>query len=373
MYRALFTADWQLCNSLPHARVLEHGNTNRLLDQIKVVRRIREVAAAEKVDAIWVLGDIYEKRLLDAITLRCGVLAVLGLAEVAHVFLMAGNHDANSSRGARFLPEMFGELGDERVTYLDGSTAWREVAGKLAIDFHPVPWCPLDQAREHIGRHRVKAQQVGRVDLNVLLLHHAIFGCRDGGWVCDDGLTPDEVCEGFDLVLGGHFHDRQKFGDCGEFVGAPMQHDFGDAGAAPRGVRIVEFGKKKITKRFIEIDSPKFHIREWGGGGPDATEDADEIRAGDYLRLEVRATHAEWKARRPEVEDTVKAWRERGVLALDPKHVPVLQVEERMALAEVPTHDGVISRYVEAADTTGLDEKQLLALGRELLEEVRDG
>lgn len=368
-YKALFTADWQLCNSLAHAKVMEHGETDRLDDQLKVLGKIGEIAKAEKVNGIYVLGDVFEKRLLDAITLRYGVEIVVELSEIAPVYLLPGNHDANSSRGERFLPEVFDVVGNKNVMYLDGSVVVRP-APKLPLEFFALPWCPATEAAERIASMRKK--QVGK-NLNVLLLHHSVKDCVDGGWQCDEGLDADEVCEGWDLVESGHFHERQKFGSCGEYVGAPMQHDFGDAGAAARGVRIVEFGESKISKSFKEIASPRFHIHEWERG-TDTSRNmwTDQWSKGDYVRVDVKATHSEWKALLPLVDERVRAWRDAGLNVLSPKHVPIAQHEDRLGLEKAPSHSEVVEKFVAMANTEGLSKKRLIEIGKGILKEVRD-
>ena len=362
-YKALFTADWQLCNTLAHAQVVERGETDRLRDQLAVVKAIGKIAKVEKVDGIYVLGDVYEKRLLDAITLRYGFAMVLHLSKIAPVYLLPGNHDAHSSKGARFLLEVFEEIQNKNIMYLDGARIVRP-APKLSLDFFSLPWSPASEAQERLENMRGKRKAA----LNVLLMHHSIKDCRDGGWVCDNGLDADDVCAGWDLVASGHFHERQKFGDCGEYVGAPMEHDFGDAGSAPRGVRIVEFSKDKISKGFKKITSPRFHICEWGD-----LDRSPVCEEGDYLRVDVRSTHAEYKTLLPEVMEAVKVWRDAGVNVLEPKHVPIAQQEDRLQLAKAPSHEEAVEKYVAMANTTGLDKKRLIEIGKGILEEVRDG
>jgi DNA repair exonuclease SbcCD nuclease subunit len=213
----------------------------------------------------------------------------------------------------------------------------------------------------------------GGADWNVLMLHQSINGCRDGGWVCDDGLDPTEVCEGWDKVFAGHFHDYQTFGCCGEYVSAPMQHHFGDAGSNARGVSVVEFDKDEMREQRYSIEAPRFHVREWEGELPQRITNADMVHAGDYLRIDVPATHAEWKAKRDEVEEAVGAWREQGVHALDPKHVPILQHEDRLPVGDKVTDEEVLTKYLDLANLEGLDRDLLMQIGLATLQEVDNG
>jgi DNA repair exonuclease SbcCD nuclease subunit len=371
MSRVLFTADWQLCNSLPHSRVTEDGETDRLRDQLSVVSKIGEIAKAENVDEIFLLGDVFERRLLDAITLRAGMSAVIQLSQIAPVRMLPGNHDVNSSTGERDLLEAFVELQDERVTHLSKYEYVMKTSDQVA--FFPAPWLPVSLARKKIERLRA-----GRIKscLNVLLLHQGINGCKDGGWVCENELEDREVCEGWDLVLAGHFHDRQVFGPCGEYVGAPMQHDFRDAGAGDRGVLVVDFkGREAPTKKFVVIDSPKFFVHKWDFGHDNKQLISRKlgVRTGDYLRIDVEATSQQWSALQPEVDSLVSFYRQ-GVNVMPPKHLPIAQIETRLQTSsDAPSVEEAIARYVEFANTEGLDKQRLLEVARGVLKEVGNG
>lgn len=365
-YRALFTADWHLCNTLPHAKPGEAGVSDRLKDQVKVAGRISEIAIEHKVNAIYILGDLFDRRLLDAITLRCGVELIVDMAEVtkADVYILPGNHEAHSVSGERFATEVFEVIDNKRVHYLDTLI----MPSRGAPCFHALPWGSTGvtlERLEHYRTCRVEGVQ------NVLLAHHPIVGCRDGTWECDVGLDAKTLCEGWDLVLAGHFHERQHFGDCGMYVGAPMQHDFGDAGSDTRGVEIIEFQDDSYSKTFVTVDSPRFFIYDWDEH-VDSLERTGEAHRGDYVRVNVQSTHAEWVVRFAEAESWAKTWRDGGV-HVEICHVPKYQHEQRLELGEAPTPEQVLSEYLEIAETEGLDTKRLLEIGKAALHEVSHG
>ena len=370
-YLALFTADWQLCNSLPHSRSLDNGETDRLQDQCNVIEQIGAIAKEYHVDGIYVLGDVFERRLLDAITLRTGLEAVLLLTSIAPIYLLPGNHDVNTPRGGRNLLEAFEVIEHEKIYYLDNRQQGDDGFVFTSpydppVRFFAIPWGPLSEVKELIDFCR---SQVSKKEVSVLLLHQGINGCTDGGWACDNELDPDETCEGFDLVLAGHFHDRQKFGSCGEYVGAPMQHDFRDAGSGRRGVVLVEFSEH-LTKKFIEIDSPQFHVRK-------VTRDSRVLTdpvpvKGDYLRIDVEATQQEWRTWLPDIEKYANELREIGVNVLPPKHVPIAQIETRLGKS-TPSFLEAASGYVKLANTEGLNPKRLMEIASETLNEVENG
>jgi hypothetical protein len=247
-----------------------------------------------------------------------------------------------------------------KIHYLDGTWV---TSPRPWLDFYSVPWSSLEVAEQKIEqarRQRVKGHT------NILLLHHPILDCTDGGWRCDAGLDPTKVCTGWDAVYAGHFHESQKFGLCGRYVGAPMEHDQRDAGSAPRGVYVVTFIPGVVSEEFVPIASPRFHSFDW-----DEVKDGElDADPGDYVRVGVSATHAEWVVRFAEAEAWAKELRDYGI-HIDVFHKPIYQNEQRLNIGERPSQENILARYVELADTTGLDPKRLLEIGRAILEEVR--
>lgn len=367
--KILFTADWHLCNGLPHSRVAERGETDRLHDQLEVLRSISAIAKIEKVDAIFVLGDIFERRLVDGITLSAGINAVMELSVAAPVFILPGNHDANSSRGGRYLVEAFDAMHKDGVSYL-GNYDLTFPQNDWGVTFYPVAWGPLSVVRERIAQCRVNRAK----GVAVLLMHQAVNGCTDGGWLCDKELDPKEVCEGFDLVLSGHFHEPQEFGDgIGYYIGAPMEHDFRDANSVARGVMIVKFkGNDLPEMSYRYITSPRFHTRKWNDLQRDPKLLGD-IRGGDYLRIDVRATHTEWRVVLPAVEEYAKDLRAKGIHVLPPKHDPIAQSEDRIvrqADGMAPSFEDAIDGYINVANTEGLDKERLAMIAKTILREA---
>mgnify|MGYP001153990531 CR=1 FL=1 len=371
-YKVLFTADWQLCNNLPYSKPSKdiRSVSDRLLDQIAVVEKIRDLALHHEVEDVFFLGDLFERRLLDAVTLRYGVEAVLRLATVARVWILPGNHDAHSLTSGRFTSEMFGALGNNQVNFLGGSQSVTP-SRNAAVNFYPMPWCPLEQVEEHLA---ILRKQRVEHRCNVLLLHHPILGCVSGTWQCDVGLDANAVCDGWDLVMAGHFHERQAFGPCGRYVGAPMQHDQRDAGGGKRGVEIVTFyGSPPVELRstFESIDSPRFYTFDWDELVT-GEEDDSIIKSGDYVRIGVLATYAEWVMKFAQADVRAKELRENGV-HLDVFHKPLQQHEQRLELGKAPTHEKTLSKYLEIAETEGLDKKRLMEIGVAALREVSRG
>lgn len=376
-YTGLFTGDIHMNNSLPHAKPASDGRTDRMLDQIKLWERFGKVFKKSNASDLWVLGDLFDHGKVDAVTLSDTAHCVAAFP--GPIRLLPGNHDANTIHGGRFNLEAFGHLSD-KVLYLGGYDV-TPILPRPWLVFWPLEFMPIEATRKSLEDIRARIRDgVPKVHfgerMDVLLFHNAVMGCTHGGWECDDGLAPEEMCDGFDFAVGGHFHDTQVFGPDGRgmYLGAPMHHRFSDVGRRA-GVWALTFKEGgEVTKAFYNGRAPRFHEAVWLDGKSEFTSDEDR-NAGDYVRIKVTATHAEWSTLKPQVIAEAERLTKLG-LRVSFKHTPLYHHETR-----IKTHDGMarasmesnVEAYADAddVDTSGLDIARLKTLGREVLSGAR--
>lgn len=369
-YRAIFVADVHMSNALPYSMPTENGKTDRLEDQLRLWEHIRNTADEYEVDDVWLLGDLYDKSRVDPVTLAETAKSLKGFKTV---YLLPGNHDAASLKGERFAVEAFGVLNNScQVIGMDNSKhgypAPTLIRPKLC--FWPLAYMPVAETRSILEKIR------GKLDTkitNVLLFHNSVIGAKHLGWVCDDGIDPDELVDGFDWVLSGHFHDHQQFGpeDEGMYLGAPMQHHYGDAGRSA-GYWLIEFkdNGERIDK-FIDPGLPQFHVYT------NLDTKAMKAKRGDYVRIEVNATHSDWVSLKKKAEETCQRLTADGVRASF-HHKPIYHHKTRLkkteGKAKLSLEDSV-DQYVDATDVVkgSLDQKVLKRVGREILVQARGG
>jgi hypothetical protein len=371
-YRAVFASDLHLSNSLPYARPGPMGITDRLKDQQRLLGQLAEVATERKAEAVFLLGDIFDKRLVDAVTLT---VAVQGLVNIpVPTYLLAGNHDANTLKGGRFLVEAFGAMDHTAIKYMDADTM---VQPRDWLRFWPLPYMPVDETRAKLKKYRLamKAWREGDGEnpQNILLFHQAIVGCGHGGWVCDDGLDPMEVTKGWDRVLAGHFHTHQKWGreERGAYLGAPMQHHLGDIGEK-RGFWVIEFHKDSEPEwEFHNTKLPQFHKIQFAD--LKAHHAMRFPKRGDYAHIMVEATHAEWVTKRVEAQVFADGFTEQGI-NVTVRHKPVYHHETRLKLdGDGDTSmETALGRYLHAADIEGMDVEMLLKVGHLFLKAAKE-
>lgn len=348
-------------NKLLLSKVVENGVTDRLMDQLSIFDHLYEVATEESVDDIFIVGDVFDRSLVDAVTLTHTVEAISKTPVMMNI--IAGNHDAASMKGGRFTVEAFGAMKNKNVRLLHG-----EYKPKKWLKFVSIPFMPVDDTNEVIKKYGT----VKNADaVNVLLFHNSVLGCDHLEWTCDDGLDPDDMLDRFDYAIGGHFHEHQTFGrdGAGMYCGAPMHHNFGDAGRKA-GFWLASFTKKGMKKKFIPSRCPKFHVIE------STDKKTRQFRAGDYVRLEVKCTNAEWTEIGPEYLEYCESMENVNAHV---KHKPVYHHKKRLAVADSNkagvklSLEKAITEYIGSGDVVldGLKPDILKKIGHQVLSKVR--
>jgi len=376
-FRALVTADTHLSNNLPHARPLPDGSglTDRFHDQLALLEKMATVAKDEKVDAVFILGDLWDKRLLDAVTLRYSLEALAGFAPVP-VYVLAGNHDIHSEVGLRSLTEVFEVTGWKHLHAVSRIEAWEPVKG---ISFWMLPYMPVEMAREHLGRFR-GAIRKGATKAHFLLTHLPVLRADMGGHPSEIGLESHELTEGFNYVLAGHYHRAQDFPPSGTtgagcYVGAPMHLSFADVGN-PDDFYLYTFESSGSIQAEAEgSGTPRFHSVQWPATATGheliTAEGMDQVRAGDYLRAEVVATHADLVKMQDQIKQAVRALEERQI-HFRAKHKPIFHHTARIASSGAGSSlnlEELLTQYVHSPEVEKgeLNEERLAVLGRAFL------
>ena len=255
--RLLHTSDWHLGRTLHGVDLLEH--------QAAHLDHLVELARDERVDAVLVAGDVYDRAVppVEAVTLLSETLA--RLAEHTTVVLTPGNHDsaARLGFGASLMQERVrvrsrvsglaepvvlpAEEGDVLVyalPYLDPDVVRRDLAGEgaepLARSHEAVMGAAMARVRADLARRVADAAHTGaRRPRSVVVAHAFVVGglpsdserdIRVGGV----DVAPSGVFDGVDYVALGHLHGAQRVGaDTPEgpllrYSGSPLAYSFSE-------------------------------------------------------------------------------------------------------------------------------------------------
>jgi exonuclease SbcD len=242
--RLIHTSDWHLGRSF-HREDL-------LAAQAQFVDFLVETVVSERVDAVLVSGDIYDRALpsVDAVALCNEALARL-MRTKARVVLISGNHD--SARRLGFGSELIDEAGvhlrtDPRRVGTPVLLPQPGATGDVAV--YPIPYLEPDavradllhEARDGAGHTavidaamtRIRSDLSRRPGVPSVVLAHAFVA---GGLASDSerdisvggvSVVPTSCFDGVDYAALGHLHGAQRLSETVRYSGSPIAYSFSE-------------------------------------------------------------------------------------------------------------------------------------------------
>jgi exonuclease SbcD len=235
--RFLHTADWHLGRIFHQTHLTE--------EQGYVLDQIVRIAAEEKVDAVLVAGDLYDRAVPppEAVVLLDKTWQRLALDLQVPVIAIPGNHDSAARVG--YGAALLSKTGVHLVA--DFETACRPIpVGN--VDVFALPFTEPNEVRAWSGKSEVRdhttameaciaAMQphfsLGRP--RVLVAHAFVAGARKESEserplsVGGAGTVSAEIFKAFDYVALGHLHAPQNVSSRCVYAGSPMKYSFSEA------------------------------------------------------------------------------------------------------------------------------------------------
>ena len=252
--RFLHTSDWHLGRSLHRADLREA--------QAAFLDHLVETAAAERVDAVLVAGDVYDRAIppVDSVALYEEALARLRAAG-ARVILISGNHDSARRLGVNSaLIDASGVHLRTRAAALADPVLLSDEHGPVAV--YGVPYLepalgvpaagaegPAQRSHEAVladAAGRIRADAAARGMTRTIAMAHAwVAGGASEQERKQDaerhksaserdisvggiGYVPARVFDGFSYVALGHLHGRQTLADNMRYPGSPLPYSFSE-------------------------------------------------------------------------------------------------------------------------------------------------
>lgn len=264
--RLLHTSDWHLGRSF-------HGE-GLIGAQAEFVDHLVETVVEQRVDAVLVAGDVYDRALpsVDAVTLADEAFHRLA-ATGARVVVTSGNHD--SARRLGFNARLVDLAGVHLRTSLDRvgePVVLEDRHGPVAV--HGLPYLDPDvarvawdlPARSHeaaLGHalDRVRADLAGRGSgtRSVVLAHAFVVGGEPSDSERDIAVggvssVAAELFADLDYVALGHLHGRAVLADAVRYSGSPIAYSFSEA-RHRKGSWLVELGPRGVEATDF-VDAP---------------------------------------------------------------------------------------------------------------------
>lgn len=338
----------------PYATILPNGMNSRLVDAVNCVKQIIDyVAIHPEIDLVLFGGDLFHTRgrlAVQAFNAIYEVLSGFSLRKVPTV-LIHGNHDQADREGSVYSIHTLRTI----CTVVD-QPGWVMVAGhsQQLINLMAVPYTEnLAHLRDLV---KEPAPAPGpRIFLGHLGLQGAKVGADFVYANPHDAVVADLNPAGFDAGFLGHFHTYQPVGHNFHYIGAPLQHTWGDSGD-PRGFLIYDTETKAHER--VLLRAPRFvHIVE-----------NEQVDVEDcYVRMTASRAYSEDEA---ELARRAYGARSLEVVVADVPHTNGV----RVAIEHGMSYRDMIQRWVGSGvqPVEGLDSDYLVQLALEILQEVED-
>lgn len=240
-----------------------------LADQEAVLDQVIQIADAEKVDAVLIAGDVYQRTSPQAEAMALFDRFVSRLAEAGKkIFVISGNHD--SALRISYFASLVKEAGVHVTEAFDGEmqhVTLQDAEGEMTVWMLPFLRPALVKRalpEEKITSYQDAVQAVLRhanVDFkkrNLLMCHQFILGCEvsDSEELTVGSLDHMDgaIFDGFDYVALGHIHKPQKvLRDTLRYAGSPLKYSFSEA-QHKKSVVIVDMQEKgNVQVRLVPL------------------------------------------------------------------------------------------------------------------------
>lgn len=244
--RFLHTSDWHLGRSLHRTSLREA--------QAGFLDHLVETAREEKVDAVLIAGDVYDRALppVDAVAL-CEDALVRLRDTGARVIAISGNHDSARRLGfGSALIDASGVHLRTRPSAVADPVLLEDSHGPVAVYGIPYAEPAAEGQRSHEAAIGAAAARI-REDLSrrgtartVVLAHAWVTGGQPSDSERDisvggAGSVPLSLLEGFGYVALGHLHGQQTITGNVRYSGSPLPYSFSEANHN-KGSWLVEIG-----------------------------------------------------------------------------------------------------------------------------------
>ena len=273
-----------------------------LEDQAYILKEILNIIDEQKVEAVLVAGDVYDKVIpsAEAVRLLDDFLTRIAARELP-VFLISGNHDSAervafgsrlmSSRQIYLSPvfesdvepitisDRYGEIHIYMLPFVKPSLVKRVYPEEEIITYQDA----VNAAVQHM--------QIDTDKRNILLAHQFVTGAArcDSEELSVGGVDDVDasVFDGFDYVALGHLHGPQKIGkETVRYSGTPLKYSFSEANQKKAAVIVDVEEKGKINIQQIPL-VPKHDMREIRGTYMEVTalDFYKDMKTDDYLHI----------------------------------------------------------------------------------------
>lgn len=253
-----------------------------IADQADILQKIYQIAKEQRVDAVLIAGDVYQRSApaAEAMTLFSDFLAQFSAAGIP-CYIISGNHDS-AERVAYLAP-----LAQQAGVFLSGSEPGKFYTHTVADDLgeitlHLLPYTAPLHVRA-LYPEEADGIQTYEDAFRVLTAHHPVEPHTRNVLIAHQYLTGAQTCDSEELAIGGqdnisaalfddydyvalgHLHGSQKVGRAEvRYAGSPLKYSFSEL-RQQKSVTVVELREKgSVSVELIPL-TPLHEMRAVSG------------------------------------------------------------------------------------------------------------
>lgn len=358
MSRVVVFSDLHIHTHRAYSDVLDNGLNSRVQDAASCLDQIYDYCMVNDIDLVLCAGDLFHVRRtisVQAFNAAYECLAKFTAAKIPTV-LIPGNHDQSDREGSEHSIFAFQNI----LTIMD-KMGWHTVTG-VGGDEYAIMAVPYSEDVDEIKRQldvRSPSPSAPQIFLGHLGVQNALVGADFVHRNPADPAIGDLRCSAFDVGFLGHYHLRQQLSPNFWYVGAPMQHNWGDKNQN-RGFIVYDTITK--TQELIRLRSPQF-IEMY-------EQELDEEKLeGNFVRIITDGNWTESKKSSFQKKHGV-----RSIEVVSPKMSTANGNNTRLNVNPLMAFNDMIKTYVnsDSMDVSGLDEDCLVQLGLEIMNEAQN-
>lgn len=340
----------------PHKRKVE-----RLEDCLKVLDWVFDVAAEHKIENILFGGDLFhDRQKIEVYTYQRSfeTLANRLKSNKYKLYLLLGNHDIwynDDTSISSVVP----------LRYLPGvqiiSQAERLNISGAYWDFIPFTHDPIATLEELKAKPGKPEYALGHIAIDGAVLHGSTQSDvtieHDGDMV----TISASLFEGYKHTFLGHYHAEQRVTPKVEYIGSPLQLNFGEAFQQKH---VIIFDCASGKKDYIENEfSPKHLIlNQKDINKHDLTNNFVQIRIDDMGSTDLLSMKRE-----------ILSENKLGSLEIKQQKKKIEDQTIHDAKAILYKGDEMLAKYIDEVGTNNLDRDELLKIGRLICQSQKEG
>lgn len=242
-----------------------------LEDQEYMLKEIIKISEKEKVDAVLLSGDIYDRSVppADAVDVLNDFLNMLIKVLKIKVFIISGNHD--SKERLNFGSKIFENDGLYIQTTYDGKIKCVELSDEINI--YMLPFVKPIEAKQYFETEKIDTyndamklimnnEEIDENKVNILMAHQFVTAGNTNPETCESETlnvggvenVDSSNFDKFDYVALGHIHGPQRIGkDTIRYSGTMLKYSFSEVNHNKSAVLINIKSNKAVEYKLIPL------------------------------------------------------------------------------------------------------------------------